>query len=119
MRWKTTRWASSSQSVPLADVEQTYLQSANDERRLSFRGLKRAVEQWAMQFEELGLARGSTVAIAIADPIEFSGAFLAIVASGRWAAPLDPNCAAHGSAGLASAVSRVGRRVCGVRPTDA
>jgi acyl-CoA synthetase (AMP-forming)/AMP-acid ligase II len=87
--------------------EHTYLESANGERRLSFRALECAVEHWLVQFEEVRLARGAAVAIAVADPIDFSAVFLAVIASGRWAAPLDPEACVRGDGGVVHALSRV------------
>src|ERR1039457_693837 len=87
--------------------EHTYLESANGERRISFRALECAVEHWLVQFEEVRIARGATVAIAVADPIDFSAVFLAVIASGRWAAPLDPEASVRDDGGPVHALSRV------------
>ena len=87
--------------------DRNYLEDARGDRRLSFLALESAVHGWAKQFDESGLSRGVVVAIAIADPIAFSAAFLAIIASGRWVAPLDPGAPIVGAAGLATASARV------------
>jgi acyl-CoA synthetase (AMP-forming)/AMP-acid ligase II len=62
------------------------------------------VEGWGDTLEESGVAPGSTVGLVIADPIDFSVAFLGTIASGRWAAPLDPSTPAPG---LEAALARV------------
>lgn len=62
------------------------------------------MEGWADTLDQSGVAPGSTVGLVIADPIEFSVAFLGTIASGRWAAPLDP---ATPGPGLDVALARV------------
>jgi acyl-CoA synthetase (AMP-forming)/AMP-acid ligase II len=69
---------------------QSYIEHARAERGLTFRDLEHAVEGWGDTLDEIGVAPGATVGLVIADPIEFSVAFLGTIASGRWAAPLDP-----------------------------
>jgi oxalate---CoA ligase len=80
------------------------IEHAREDRGLSFRDLERAVEGWAVTLEDSGVAPGATVGLVIADPIEFSIAFLGTIASGRWAAPLDPSTPAPG---LDTALARV------------
>ena len=55
---------------------QAYIEHARDERGLTFGDLEHEVEGWA---------------VTLGDPIAFSVAFLGTIASGRWAAPLDPS----------------------------
>ena len=50
------------------------------------------------------MAADATVGIAISDPLEFAVHFLAIMASGRWVAPLDPMSSPDG---IATAISRL------------
>jgi acyl-CoA synthetase (AMP-forming)/AMP-acid ligase II len=87
--------------------DQPYVQHARGDRRLSFRDLDHAVEEWAVMLESAGVDVGSTVGLVISDPIDFSVAFLGTIASGRWAAPLDPSTPVLGAGGLAIAVDRV------------
>jgi acyl-CoA synthetase (AMP-forming)/AMP-acid ligase II len=87
--------------------DQAYVEHARENRRLSFRDLDQAVEEWAVMLESASVDVGSTVGLVISDPIDFSVAFLGTIASGRWAAPLDPSTPAHGAGGLATAVARV------------
>jgi acyl-CoA synthetase (AMP-forming)/AMP-acid ligase II len=86
---------------------QTYIEHARRERRLTFADLARAVERWAATFERSHIEVGSTVGLVVGDPIDFSVAFLATIANGRWAAPLDPSTPVHGAGGMAAAVARV------------
>ena len=83
---------------------QSYIEHARGDRGLSFTDLEGALAGWADTLEESGVAPGSTVGLAIADPIDFSIAFLGTIASGRWAAPLDPSTPAPG---LDAALARV------------
>ena len=83
---------------------QSYVAHAREDRGLTFTDLERAVQGWGDTLEQSGVAPGSTVGLVIADPIEFSVAFLGTIASGRWAAPLDPSTPAPG---LDAALARV------------
>jgi acyl-CoA synthetase (AMP-forming)/AMP-acid ligase II len=83
---------------------QSYVEHARQDRGLTFTDLARAVEGWGDTLEESGVAAGATVGLVIADPIDFSVAFLGTIASGRWAAPLDPSTPASG---LDAALARV------------
>jgi acyl-CoA synthetase (AMP-forming)/AMP-acid ligase II len=92
-------------SAALAD--KTYVEHARADRRLSFRGLEQAVDRWAITLAQAGIDEGSTVGLVISDPVEFSVAFLGTIASGRWAAPLDPSSPVLGAGGLVAAGTRV------------
>ena len=83
---------------------QSYIEHAREDRGLTFRDLERAVEGWGDTLEQSGVVPGSTVGLVIADPIDFSIAFLGTIASGCWAAPLDPSTPAPG---LDAALARV------------
>jgi acyl-CoA synthetase (AMP-forming)/AMP-acid ligase II len=87
---------------------QLYLEHARTDRCLSYRQLDASVTQWRGALREMGLASGAAVAIDIADPLAFSCVFLGVIASGRWAAPLDPRLPHEGDGGVAAAVARVG-----------
>ena len=86
---------------------QTYIEHARRERRLTFSDLARDVERWAAMFERSRIEVGSTVGLVVSDPIDFSVAFLATIAAGRWAAPLDPSTPLQGAGGMTAAVARV------------
>src|ERR1700722_13859719 len=85
----------------------TFLEHARSGQSLSFGELEQASVAWLGVFEESGIKVGTTVALAMSDPLEFSAAFLAIIASGRWVAPLDPASPVQGTSGLAAALDRV------------
>jgi acyl-CoA synthetase (AMP-forming)/AMP-acid ligase II len=65
------------------------------------------MDQWAITLERAGVGAGSTVGLVVSDPVEFSVVFLATIASGRWAAPLDPSTPVLGPGGLVAASARV------------
>jgi oxalate---CoA ligase len=88
----------------LALGARSYVEHAREDRGLTFRDLAGAVERWANTLEENDVAPGATVGLVVGDPIEFSIAFLGTIASGRWAAPLDPGSPAPA---LAVALARV------------
>jgi acyl-CoA synthetase (AMP-forming)/AMP-acid ligase II len=90
------------QSALLGDA--SYIEHAREDRSLSFRALDHAVERWAITLARAHVAPGSTVGLVVSDPIAFSLAFLGTIASGCWAAPLDPTTPARG---LAEAIARV------------
>jgi acyl-CoA synthetase (AMP-forming)/AMP-acid ligase II len=90
----------------------TYLASAYGDHRgshrvLSYRELALAVAGWIDRFDAMGVAAGATVGLAIADPIDFAVVYLSTIASGRWAAPLDPTLPLPGATGLVAALERV------------
>jgi oxalate---CoA ligase len=87
--------------------DKAYIEHARADRWLSFRGLDQAVDQWSVRLQNAGVKVGSTVGLVIHDPIEFSVAFLATMASGRWAALLDPHTPLLGAGGLVAALARV------------
>jgi acyl-CoA synthetase (AMP-forming)/AMP-acid ligase II len=101
----TTAGLAERQSVPTYDTSELiqlirdraldqgdrhYLQAAQSDRSLSFRQLFAAVQQWGRWIRTCGISEGDHVALAIADPIDFSVAFLACISHGYWALPLDP-----------------------------
>lgn len=81
-----------------------YLTEARGSRQISFCDLEHRVSSRMAQLEDRGVAADVTVGIAITDPLEFAVHFLAIMASGRWVAPLDPTSSPDG---IASAISRL------------
>lgn len=86
---------------------QTYVEHARRERRLTFSDLADEVRRWSATFDRSYIVAGSTVGLCLSDPIEFAVAFLATIATGRWAAPLDPSTPASGAGGMAAAIARV------------
>jgi acyl-CoA synthetase (AMP-forming)/AMP-acid ligase II len=92
-------------SLSLGD--RAYLEHARAGRAASFRDLDDAVARWVVMMETAGVPAASTVGLVISDPIDFSVAFLGTIASGRWAAPLDPATPTGGAGGMATALARV------------
>jgi acyl-CoA synthetase (AMP-forming)/AMP-acid ligase II len=88
-----------------------YLVPAGGGRARSFRELDAATRKWSAYLDAGPCSAGEAVGLCIADPVEFGLAFLAIMASGRWVAPLDPDLPRQGSAGLAASATRLGLAV--------
>ncbi|MGA8372938.1 MAG: AMP-binding protein, partial [Acidimicrobiales bacterium] len=81
-----------------------YLTEARGSRQVSFRDLEHGVASRIARLDDRAVAADATVGIAIADPLEFAVLFLAVLASGRWVAPLDPSSSPEA---IATAVSRL------------
>src|ERR1700744_1779052 len=75
-----------------------FAESARDDRVLTYGDL----ERWRAAFAEGPSVPGSTVALAIADPLHFAAALLGAVGAGLWVAPLDPATPDEGPSGLAA-----------------
>ncbi|HXA32545.1 MAG TPA: AMP-binding protein [Acidimicrobiales bacterium] len=81
-----------------------YLTAARGPGQVSFRHLEHRVSSLIAVLGDRGVVADATVGIAITDPLEFAVHFLAIMASGRWVAPLDPTSSPEA---IATAVSRL------------
>jgi acyl-CoA synthetase (AMP-forming)/AMP-acid ligase II len=66
-----------------------YLEDAGSDRCLPYGDLHATVARWAALFDDLAVAPGATIAVAVGDPLAFAVVFLAVISSGRWAAPVD------------------------------
>ena len=88
----------------LTGAAHPYVEHARTGRFVTFGDLRRATTRWAGLLDDLGIASGDTVGIAVADAVDFSMVFLGVVAAGRVAAPLDP---AAPDAELAAVCGRV------------
>jgi acyl-CoA synthetase (AMP-forming)/AMP-acid ligase II len=104
-------------SNPLAELirnraircgDAAYLVPARGGRARSFRELDEATRKWSAYLDAAPYSPGEAVGLCIADPVEFGLAFLAIVASGRWVAPLDPDLPREGTGGLTASATRLG-----------
>jgi oxalate---CoA ligase len=89
----------------------TYLEHVRDGRSLSFRDLDHAVTDWCSMLTRTAVGAGTTVGLVVGDPLEFSVAYLATIACGAWAAPLNPATPVHGTGGLATDLARVGAQI--------
>lgn len=85
-----------------------FVLGARGDRIVTFAALAAAAQRWRGVLDGLGLPAGSTVGLAIADPVDFALVFLATVAAGRTAAPLDARATADEFAG---SFARVAPRV--------
>ena len=84
LRTLIARWARESPS-------HTYLEDARSARTISYAALDAAIDAWQETFDDLGLARGSSVIVAERDPLGFAVAFLAAISSGMTAIPINPD----------------------------
>lgn len=71
--------------------EHPFVEPAAGGSGLTYRQLLLAAQGWAALLDDLGVAPGAIVGLAVADPIDFTSVFLGVLASGRMAAPLDPH----------------------------
>jgi oxalate---CoA ligase len=86
----------------------TYLQHARSHRRVSFTSLLEDVRRWDGWLGDLGVDHHDRVGLVIADPLQFAAVYLAVIASGRWVAPIDPHAP---TSALASAIQRLAPRL--------
>lgn len=89
-----------------ADPAGTYLESARDERVVTWAGLARAARGWSDRLDASAVPRGSRVSLLVADPLRFATSFVSIIAAGRVVAPLNPD----------ADEAAVERHVAGARP---
>lgn len=81
-----------------------YLLEVRGPRVLAYADLPRVLGAWAARLELAGVAPGERVALSLSDPLDLAEALLGTIASGRWAAPLDPGLeAGHPGAARARA----------------
>jgi acyl-CoA synthetase (AMP-forming)/AMP-acid ligase II len=72
------------------DGDRTFLEDARSDRLISFAELESRTRMWASILLNAHIARGESVLLDIADPLEFASAYLGVVANGWCAVPLDP-----------------------------
>jgi acyl-CoA synthetase (AMP-forming)/AMP-acid ligase II len=71
--------------------DRTYLSLCRSARALSFGELRQKVLALGGWMDDQGIDPGQQVGLAIADPLDFALAYLGVIATGRWATPLDPS----------------------------
>ncbi|MGF7237792.1 MAG: AMP-binding protein [Frankia sp.] len=71
-----------------------YLREARGPRTVTYGELAAAVDRWRDELTRARVGPGERVALVVADPLDFSAAYLGIVASGRVAVPLSPSAPA-------------------------
>jgi oxalate---CoA ligase len=88
--------------------DNTFVEDARSGRRISYRDLLEVVRLWGHGLGATQVEPGQVVAVVITDPIEFTLAYLALMANRRWVAPIDP---AAPSAVVGAACSRLQPRL--------
>jgi acyl-CoA synthetase (AMP-forming)/AMP-acid ligase II len=68
----------------------TYLESARDDRIVSWELADTAARRWVERLDTAGIPAGARVSLRVADPLRFAVAFLGILVSGRMVAPTAP-----------------------------
>ena len=65
--------------------------SLRSDESVSFSQLQERVDEWQLASPSMGLERGDRVGLLIFDPLVLAATFVALICSGIWVAPLDPN----------------------------
>jgi len=68
-----------------------YLEDARSDRWIDYASLGAAASAWAAEFTDRGIARGGSIIVDIADPLDFALVHLAVVAAGRRSVPINPD----------------------------
>jgi oxalate---CoA ligase len=70
--------------------ESVYLRHARSAQSVTFTALLEAALRWGRWLDNQQVGLDDRVGIMVADPVDFAVVLLAVMANGRWAAPLDP-----------------------------
>ncbi|MBW4078578.1 MAG: AMP-binding protein, partial [Acidobacteria bacterium] len=73
------------------DPEATYVLEVRGPRVITYETLAAKSRAWRTTLATLGVASGARVGLVVADPLDFSEAFISLLAAGLWVAPLDPS----------------------------
>lgn len=68
----------------------TYVLELRGPRTISYQELSARARDWRTTLARKGVANGARVGLLVADPLDFTEAFIALLAAGMWVAPLDP-----------------------------
>jgi acyl-CoA synthetase (AMP-forming)/AMP-acid ligase II len=68
-----------------------YLEDARSDRIVHYGELGAALAEWSGRLDQLGIGRGGSVIVDVADPLDFAVAHLSIIASGRRSVPVNPD----------------------------
>ncbi|AEH09764.1 MULTISPECIES: AMP-binding protein [Protofrankia] len=71
--------------------DQVYLREARGNRSVTYGTMAALVQRWQSDLDAHGPRPRGRIAILVSDPLDFAVVFLAILVSGRHAAPLDPD----------------------------
>ncbi|MBV8993801.1 MAG: hypothetical protein JO287_08890, partial [Pseudonocardiales bacterium] len=67
-----------------------FLADARSERSFDFAALRAAVQAWGQEFDAAGVPPAAWVLVDVEDPLAFCAVHLAVIATGRCSAPVDP-----------------------------
>ncbi len=70
--------------------EAPYVLELRGPRTISYLEIADRARDWRHTFTKLGVNSGARVGLLVADPLDFTEAFIALLAAGMWVAPLDP-----------------------------
>ncbi|MHB1089388.1 MAG: AMP-binding protein, partial [Acidimicrobiales bacterium] len=71
-------------------AQATYLLEVRGPRTITYDALATKAHEWRHTLTTLGVRSGTRVGLVVADPLDFSEAFISLLAAGMWVAPLDP-----------------------------
>lgn len=71
----------------------TYVLEVRGPRTITFETLATKAEDWQSTLRALGVNSGARVGLIVTDPLDFTEAFISLLAAGMWVAPLDPTAA--------------------------
>ncbi len=69
----------------------TYVLEVRGPRLITYDSLAAKTRSWRTTLSKLGINSGARVGLVVADPLDFSEAFISLLAAGMWVAPLDPS----------------------------
>ncbi|MHB1209573.1 MAG: AMP-binding protein [Acidimicrobiales bacterium] len=69
----------------------TYVLEVRGPRAITYDTLASKARAWRATLSTLGVSSGARVGLVVADPLDFSEAFISLLAAGVWVAPLDPS----------------------------
>jgi acyl-CoA synthetase (AMP-forming)/AMP-acid ligase II len=70
--------------------ERVFVENVRDDSALTYRELEVAVAAWSADLAGLTIEPGASVLLIVEDPIAFSAAYVAVIASGRCVVPVNP-----------------------------
>jgi acyl-CoA synthetase (AMP-forming)/AMP-acid ligase II len=70
--------------------DQVFVEYVRDDRAVTYRELEVAVAAWSADLAGLTIEPGASVLLVVEDPIAFSAAYVAVIASGRCVVPVNP-----------------------------
>lgn len=71
----------------------TYVLEVRGPRTITYETLATKTREWHDTLRALGVTSGARVGLIVADPLDFTEAFISLLAAGVWVAPLDPTAA--------------------------